>query len=506
VQKTKVELSCQALLTGLGIYGSKPLANLLMAMSSYCDAHSATDYTSSPLYHYQFSSFGKLFSTLVSELTDSAGAFDPSGLDKAIISYMMEQNACLFPNAGVIRTHLDVSPVHKPHSKCLASRSYVYSPNETISGNKPVEIGFGLSFLNIGVENWSLPVSILRSKPTETYNEVGVSQLRAFAQLLAHKSVLVVNSADSSYGCASFLCPAHAETNVVNIVRLKGRNVYQSCPTTKTGGANGVYGACFRLQREAEVSQRKNPQTKELAVPKPSIFTLAPDRIERYETVTKQKKKPITVELRLYKEMKIRSKCGRNMKDKPFDLVVVSHYDTKAGVLYHQNPLYLAVCGEKKQEVDLRAVYEEHYLHRYDIEPNNRFVKQQLQLDKFQTPILEHFDLWLRLIQLTESLLFQASDAVVSQPKKWQKYADKLPSQRGRLTIAQTRKACQSLFLTFDQTPFLPQVSNKGKGREKGTTFTPKPTCPPIKKTKKDRKKTNKAPAEPAEIKSPASK
>jgi len=80
----------------------------------------------------------------------------------------------------------------------------------------------------------------------------------------------------------------------------------------------------------------------------------------------------------------------------------------------YQKLIYLAVCEGKREGIALRAVYKEHHAHRYDIEPNNRFVKQQLLLDKLQTPILEHFDLWLRLPQLSEWLLFQASNAVVS--------------------------------------------------------------------------------------------
>ncbi|NJR76602.1 MAG: hypothetical protein HC773_29710 [Scytonema sp. CRU_2_7] len=90
--------------------------------------------------------------------------------------------------------------------------------------------------------------------------------------------------------------------------------------------------------------------------------------------------------------------------------------------------------------------YKEHYIHRYDIEPNNRFIKHQLGLERFQTPIQEHFDLFLSIIQLVEWLLLLTSSEIKSSPKKWQKYNDKPAVDGQKLTIAQTRKSCQPFF------------------------------------------------------------
>jgi hypothetical protein len=42
--------------------------------------------------------------------------------------------------------------------------------------------------------------------------------------------------------------------------------------------------------------------------------------------------------------------------------------------------------------------------------------------------------------------------------------------------------------LSFDKKPFLPKISKKGKGRKKGTTFTPKPNFKPVKKSKSIKK------------------
>ena len=448
-----------------------------------------------------------MIAELVAQLTDENGNFDITPLDKAIQSFVVTHNEALFFGVGVgvgvgvgtkhtLRTALDVTPVKKPSSPCLADKSYVYCPNETVPGNKPVEVGYAASCLNAGVDNWSIPLSMLRCSPWRTYNEIGVEQVREFAQLPQNQSVLIVNSADAGYGCPQFIAPLYPEKNLVNVARLKNRNVWVGASRTKTGGANGVYGASYALRTEEAVSKRKNPITKEIAEQKASIFSLVPDKIEEYTTFTTKKKKEITVELQLYNNMMLRSTGGHNMKDKPFDLVIVSLRDTITGEKCYQRPIYLAVCGQQRAEISLRAAYQEHYAYRYDIEPNNRFMKQQLLLDKYQTPIAEHFDVSLRIIQLTEWLLFAASTEVVSEPKKWQKSGDKPANDKGRLSIAQTRKAAQTLFSTFDQTPFLPQISNKGKGRVKGTTLPPKKKYPVVKKAKKAKK----TPAKPVEI------
>ena len=487
----KTELLCQALISGLGVFGSKPLANYIMALASNTVAHSATEVTLSPLYHYQFSSFGKMIAEIVRLCTLDDGAVDISLFDRAIQAFIVKHYDELLLGVGPkrkVRVMLDVTPIKKPYSECLADRGFVYCPNEIIAGNKSITVGYGVSCLNYSFEKWSIPWSILRCPPTQTYNEIGVEQLRAFAQRPHNERVLIVSSNDSGYGSVSFIAPLYPEKNLVTVTRLTNRNLYKQSVRTKTGGANGVYGACYALRTLDSESKRKDPKTKAIAPQKASIFSLEADKIETYNTFTTKKKKEITVELRLYKQMMLRSRGGHNMKDKPFDLVVVSLTDTKTGKKCFQRPMYLAVCGQQRDEIALREAYEEHYAHRYDIEPNNRFMKQQLLLEKFQTPNVAHNDVWLRIVQLTEWLLLQASDEVVAQPKKWQKSADKPADASGRLSPAQTRRACETLFLTFDEKPFSPQISNKGKGRKQGTVMPKKTKHPVVRKAKKAKK------------------
>jgi hypothetical protein len=458
--------------------GGKIVANLVMAIASYTGAKSVIEYSESPVFHYEHSSIGKLFERLLESLDGKPERF--AGLiQEWVVPYRL--------NAPLLRTQLDTTPVFKPHSITHADRMAVHRPNQTIFGNKPVEIGYNISCLNLGFPpKWSIPALITRVASHQTGVQVGIQQLCSFLETVS-PDCLVVNTADRGYATAEFMASLYPEPNLVNVIRLSKQTVWEKAPKTGTGGANQIYGMGYSLRTLGQPSNRKNPITKELALPKPSIWERPTDETTQYETETTSKRR-ILVKLYRYYDLMFRSKRGFNMKDKPFDLVIVEQFDANTLELIHQKPMYLALCGCKRRTISLRDAYEQHYLHRYDIEPNNRFIKQQLLMDRFQTPIIQHFDLWLGIIQLAEWLLFVASNELQPQAKKWQKNSEPSTSNQPRLTIAQTRKAAQNLFLTFDPTPFMPQIANKGKGRKFGTTFQKKATFKPVKKNKKVKK------------------
>lgn len=458
-------------------YG-KTLANLVMAVASYTSAKSVIEYSESPVYHYEHSSIGKLFERLLE-------SFD--GKPERFALQVQEFTRFYGPAVVVMQTQLDTTPVFKPHSVTHPDRMAVHRPNETIYGNKPVEIGYNLSCLNQGLNlKWSIPVLMERVATRETGVQVGIRQLQTLLQT-TDSTVLVVNTADRSYSTPEFMASLHESTPLVNVIRLSNRTVWSQDAQTRTGGAPRIYGMGYSLRKIGQESRRKNPKTKEFATPKPSLFERIPDESTHYFTQT-ARNRTLLIKIHRYNDMMLRSQKEFNMKNKPFDVVIVEHFDAQTLEPIYQNPLYLAICGIQKNKISLRSAYEDHYLHRYDIEPNNRFMKQQLMLDKFQTSIQAHLDLWIQIIQLVEWLLFVASDECLPQPKKWQKAAESVNSNSPRLTIAQTRKAVQNLFLTFNQTPFLPQIANKGKGRTIGMTFQKKATFLPVKKNKKVKK------------------
>jgi hypothetical protein len=456
------------------------------------------------------------------------------------------------PFVEILRLQLDQTPIFKPHSPTHEGRQNVYRPNQSILGNKPIEIGYNLSCLNGGFfPKISIPCSIERVSVAETGLQTGVRQVQSFCHRESTDCLTVV-TADSGYGTAESLCPLHDCLNWVTITRFKNRKVYEKAIRAPTGGAPAVYGNAFTLRKPNQATHYKHPKTGALVAAQPSIFEKETTDRTEYDTESAQKRL-FLIQITRHPDVRIRSKKGHNMKKKPFDLVIVEYWDAQTMTPLFQKPLYLAVCGARKDELLLRDVYSQHYFHRYDIEINNRFMKHQLLIDKFQTPIQAHFDLWLLIIQLAEWLLFLASDELTPQPKKWQKSADSIrrepmlkaphdleeikaasasvdpvlreptmvtglsetsetetplilpvlesqpiapqahepnPFEKKppRLSLPQTRKAAQTLFGTFDQTNLLPQTSQKGMGRKFGTRFTPKPIFKPIKKTPKPKK------------------
>jgi hypothetical protein len=441
LMKTLSEHYCQAMTEYFGTNG-KPLANLVMSISSYTQAKSIVEYSESPLYHYQYSSIGKLFSRLLKSVVGSSQDKDTTKFSKQVQSFIRPYVA----NEAIIRTQLDCFPVYKPLSYTHPERSAVYKPNVKIEGQKPVEIGYSISSLNQGfAQKWSIPHSMQRVSTSKTCLQVGIEQIQNYIKTIPYET-LMVNTADSSYGNAEFLATLHQEQNLITITRFKNRIVYDYAPQKGTGGANRIYGQAYNLARIDTVSKRKNPKTKKIAIPKPSIETKQADEISSYFIQTNQGRN-IKVVLKMYRNIMIRSKNSFSMKDKPFNLVIAEHLDADTLEPIHLKPIYLAVAGQQKQLISLNDTYQVHYSHRWDIEPNNRFVKQQLLLDKFQSPIQAHFDLWISVIQLVEWLLFIASKEVTNTPKKWQQYDPKnKTNNQSILTIAQTRKSCTPFF------------------------------------------------------------
>lgn len=311
-------------------------------------------------------------------------------------------------------------------------------------------------------------------------------------ELLEHpdlglSSILIINTLDSKYGNAAFLAPAHQHENLVNIIRMRSSmKVWQRDRQTNTGGAPKIYGDKFYLIDESRTKTYPHPKTKEpCEVFQRSIFDLEADQTLQISAQTK-KGRLLTVHLYRWNSIMIGSKDGNNMKDKPFDLIAVRVLDAQTQERVFSQDMFIALSGKQKTDVTTEQGYDS-YRHRYDIEPYFRFAKQKLMLQKLQTPDVEHFDNWLLTVQFATWLLYAASKETRFHPRKWEKYLpeSKQAKTAQQLSIAQTRKSAQDLFLTFDQDPFKPKNSKKGKGRQKGDKQTPRKRHRVLKKNTK---------------------
>lgn len=440
---------------------SRALLNLVFALCSYQAAQSVVELSLSPIYRYEHTSIYKVIERLAKDSRMYTEC--QSAILQLCLRYL-----CLASNKR-IRLQTDVTPLLKPHSPSLADRQYVKVSNSVIKGNKPISIGYPLSCIHWSAEyKWSLPLVRSRVSSEQTASSLAVEQLESLLEVLEEQLdlELIINTADSAYTQASYLCPLYEKENLVNITRFRyGTKVYTAATGDNPTGAKKVYDKEFHLRDATRTITGKAAKTgKAYEKEQISIFDLPHSEKQFLDTQT-TKGKALHIELYRWNGLKMRSKNGHNMKHKAFDLLGVKVFDATSKKLVFKRTMFVCIFGKKRAKVTTREAYWD-YRHRYDIEPSFRFNKQKLFLDSYGGESVQHIDNFLLVNQLANWLLYLAADEVQFVPRKWEKKSQKTT----RLSIAKTRRSTESLFLTFDETPFLPQSTNKGKGRIKTKT------------------------------------
>lgn len=476
----------------LGVRNNKALANTIMALAADTQAGSPVELSAHPLFHYQNTSVSKS----IASLATSAEGWSSTELGiQHLVQLHLSREMIEQP---VLHLQTDTTPVPHPHSPTLEDKGYIYVPNNMVRGNKPLNIGYRVSAVHIGEaqSRWSLPLSIRRVGTGQGAMECAVGQIDQLFDPLTgilplREGQLAINDADTGYAHPAYVAPLHRHKDLVNIVRLhSGSKVWDADPRSGTGGAPRVYAETPLYLRSTtqQSTFRRGGKTwtkvQHALGEEPASDGLVLER-------TTKAGRTLHVHLRRWNDKMWRSKKGHNMHDKPLDILSVEVRDATSGKALYKNPLWLGMMGVRKDQVTAE-MFHESYGHRYDIEPAFRIEKQHLMLGKYQPLNVRHFDNWLLIVLLSFWLLFTASDEVEYVPKKWQQYplgeAEQKRQQAKRWSPAQTKKAAQRLFCTFDQAPFMPQTCKKGKGRQKGDTQVPRPRFPVVKKGTKMQK------------------
>lgn len=437
-----------------------------MALASFNEARSVTELSLSPLYHYQFSSITRSIDSLATDDQERLV------LEQDIVAHCLQYAPEFGFAPGVRLIQTDTTSLCKPHAPTLAERTYVHTADNTVAGNRPISVGYTISAINLSASGWSLPLSLRRVKVDRTASDCALEQLAdLMPQLMPHLGAgLLVNTLDSNYGKAAYLARAYAYENMVSIVRIRsGIKVFRQ--PVQLQGAKGcplVYGAEYYVLLKSRHRSYLHPKTKVRCYRfQRALFEQDADEQSSLEERTKRGRK-LTVRLARYKNMRIRTKDGHNMKHKPFDIVLATVFDGQT--MIYSKPLVIAVSGKRKGEISTEDAYR-FYRKRYDIEPYFRFAKQRLLLGRYQTSKKRHLENWLLIVQLASWLLYSASKEVHFRPRKWERSQQRVFD---RETIARTRRSVAALFLTFEPSQFKPQKRKKGKGREQGVTFEPR--------------------------------
>jgi hypothetical protein len=479
----------------------RPLANLVMSLCGCTTAKSVVELSESAFFHYHYSNLPKILNDIA---RDSSGDLE---LDRLIRTLLIPYLPPIREELGVsfYGFSTDVTKLLKAHSPTLEGRGYVPIANNVIVGNQSIGVGYRVSMTHLnaleqGADGWCPPLVVQRLSVQDDAIDVGVAQIRSLLTdtTLPFSTSLCIEKADMGYAHASFLSPLYALENLVCLVRFRpSSKVWQqnsktseqtpdAINSTPVQGAPAIYGKKWYLTDKSQdkIYTRKG---EIYTVWQDSIMDLPPsDSFEIASTLKNGRK--IIISLTRWIDLLKRTKEGHSMKDKPFDMVRVLVIDANTGDKVFDRPLFIAVSGQRKQEIPTPLVQSQ-YRERSDVEAVYRFGKHNMLLDKLQTPDVKHLDNWLKIWMLSVWLLFTARQQTPLTVKVWEKY---LPINKAKaeqtnpiLTMPQVRKGINTLFDTFDKTPFLPRKYKKSKGRQKGHKQPKRKRFPVNKKVKK---------------------
>lgn len=463
------------------------MANFVMSLAGSASVSHPVELSAGPFCHYHYSNLTKVLRDW--QVTEADF--------RAFVRAFVPSPRFLADGTPYYALTHDVTKMLKTHSPCLEDRQYVPVSNNVIASNRAIGVGYPVSALHLGAEGgWCPPLALQRLGSQADANAVAVEHVTSLLRdkTLPFGQELCLLRADAAYGKAAFLSPLYALDDLVLIVRLRaGIKVWAKAPDADpTGGARRIYGEKFYL---TDTSGRKTYHKKGVAyeVEQRALGEQqADEHIVLEDTLGNGRK--VRLNIRCWKDLLIRTKDGASMKDKPLDVLRVQVLDADGGKPVFDRPLFLAVTGKRKNEVDAPQAQRQ-YRQRYDVEPYYRFAKNKLLMDKLQTPDAKHLNPWLRMVQITSWLLFTAREEIgrVSCPV-WQKYLPKNKAAQDQahpvLTIAQSQRAIHLLFCTFDPAAFLPLKCKKGKGRVVGQTFPQRTKFNVVKKLKKSIKKS----------------
>lgn len=492
-KQTKTEKFCHSIL-GLKVGKSKALVNLVMGLASQQGAKSVVEVSEGACYHYQHSSISQVLSALIingqEEEQEEASEASPS-LTEELLSLKAPHFAKPFADFWLLNT--DISSVFRPYSRTLPDRGYVHKPNNQVKGNKPVGVGYEFSTIGLSARlpryglseaPWNLPLSMELIPFEANRNTFTAQQVNDLlnSEAVPFDQELVVNALDSNYSSPEYIADTHDQPHLVNIIRLaSNRNVWKKLTPEQINerqqtkadnrGAPPIYGAKYPLSQLAKGE-------------------LPPDE-EQVFSIKLANGRQVEVRASRWVEMMIRSKRGKSMKDKPFDLVRIYLIDPQNGSPIFTNPMWLGVWGNRRGELSQEQIYWA-YRNRFDIEHFLRFGKQRLLLDQSQTPDRDRLQSWLEVVGLAYWLLWVASEEASHQTKKWRQYDPvfkRRKQEQLRVSPSNVQNQLGTIILGFDQEPFIPKVKIKGKGRIPGTTFH-KRTHHPVRKKAPKQKKT----------------
>lgn len=361
-------------------------------------------------------------------------------LYKAIeqVSYQQQtlDELCLarVPTTQVAHFAIDVTNIRRMCSPTLKDRCYCHGAAREVGG-RGVVIGLPYSILaweSGRGSSFAPPVNIQRLAPEQKATAVAVAQV-LWLSCTAPEPLEWRAALDGAYGNREFFAPL-AEKAVQVVARTRSDAVLARLASPDQYGGRGrypIFGPDFRC---------KDAQTWG-----------APDEETSFDDPQHGR-----VQLQLWRGLGLRKKGGLT----PVELIRSRIHTERA-----QPPAahwYLAHNGKPEQVITARQWYET-IVHRWGIEPANRFRKERLYAELPKVRQAASSDHWLMAVQLIEWQLYLARNQVREKVLPWQK-----PQPGNQLT---PNRVLQSLpdHLSEVGTPVrLVQARGKSPGWPKG--------------------------------------
>jgi hypothetical protein len=347
----------------------------------------------------------------------------------------------------------------------LEDRGDVYQPNP-IRGNKPVTVGHAFSDVFLlperspeEYEHWALPLSDKRVKTKADKKQVASQQI---GRLLNNRGLPFYQQfcalvGDSDYSTPAFLAAICSQKKLAGILRVRSNRVFYCQPKIPHSAAGRgrplIYGKAFKL---------KDGRTW----PKPDVGLSL--------LKTNRRGQEERVEIQAWHNLLMRGEREPvliPMQNYPFTLLRICLYNEK-GKLVHKKPLWLIVAGEPRQEIGLNETYEA-YQQRYDMEHFFRFGKQNLLLDRFQTPVVKHEEKWWEIVHLAYLQLWLARQFAINQLHPWERYLSKVKDKPPSPSMVQ--RSFGGIIWQFGTPASVPKPRGNSPGRQKGTVLIPRP-------------------------------
>lgn len=399
--------------------------------------------------------FNRKYSSITDAIADGLPYADFNKIMKLIYGSVSKKNEA--------KRHLfivDCTPNPRPYARKLVDRRITHHPNPA-PGNKPIVVGHQYSVLTMLPQNhlenakhWVIPISTKRVESCKKGNEVGMEQIVESIGTLDLEQELCVTVGDSLYGTEQCRVSAGKQGNLVHIFRVNSkRNLYSMPAPTESKvskkGRNTEFGNKMNL------SDVKTHRTC--------------DRYEERSWVN-PKGKEYTVQINCWDNMLLRGSRKYHSSKYPMNLIKIILLNDKKEEVY-KRPLWLSVFGTRRNEISLFDAYQS-YNSRYDIEHFFRFSKQNLLLDAYQTPDVEHEELWWQLCMIAYTQLYLGKDNIANSVQPWEsylpEYKNKTDEIKASITPSQAQRGFADLLKVIG-TPAKPSVARgKTSGRQVG--------------------------------------